>query len=59
MTGIFGPGVYMARIGLPLNAFIKARATVPIHIGTPAGTVRVVPYLVYVRWGVSGVRIAP
>ncbi|WP_217999665.1 hypothetical protein [Thauera butanivorans] len=59
MSGIFGPGVYMARKGLPLNGFIKAQATIPIHLSTPAGTVRIVPYLVYVRWGVGGVRIAP
>ncbi|CAM3886875.1 hypothetical protein ACAN107058_19035 [Paracidovorax anthurii] len=56
--GIFGPGVYMARFGLPLNMMIKEVATVPIYLPTPAGTVRILPYLVYVRWGSSGVRIA-
>jgi len=59
MSGIFGLGVYMARVGLPLNGFIKARATFPIFLKTPAGTVRIIPYLVYVRWGFGGVRIAP
>lgn len=59
MSGIFGPGVYMARTGLPLNVFIKARATFPIFLKTPSGTVRVVPYLVYVRWGFGGVKIVP
>jgi hypothetical protein len=59
MSGIFGPGVYMARTGLPLNVFIKARATVPIFLSTPPGTVRIVPYLVYVRWGFGGVMVAP
>lgn len=59
MSGIFGPGVYMARTGLPLNVFIKARATFPILLNTPSGTVRVVPHLVYVRWGFGGVKIAP
>lgn len=57
LSGIFGPGVYMARVGLPLNGFIKAQATVPIVLATPAGTVRIVPYLVYVRWGFGGVKV--
>lgn len=57
LGGIFGPGVYMARVGLPLNGFIKATATVPILLATPAGTVRIVAYLVYVRWGFAGVKV--
>ena len=56
-TGVFGPGVYMARIGRPLNGIIKKEATVPIFLETPKGTVRIIPYMVYVRWGYNGVRI--
>lgn len=56
--GIFGPGVYMARVGLPLNMMIKEGATIPIHLATPAGTVRILPYFVYVRWGSHALRIA-
>ncbi|MDA8520043.1 hypothetical protein [Acidovorax sp. NCPPB 4044] len=56
LNGFFGPGVYMARIGRPINGFIDRASRIPIYLPTPAGTVRVVPYLVYVRWGVSGVR---
>lgn len=57
VSGIFGPGVYMARIGRPLNGFVKRTATIPITLPTPAGTVRIVPWLVYVRWGTQGVRL--
>ncbi|WP_263144004.1 hypothetical protein [Pseudomonas sp. RIT-PI-AD] len=57
ITGAFGPGVYMARVGHPLNGIIKKEATVPIFLETPRGTVRITPYLVYVRWGFNGVRI--
>ncbi|CAM3824660.1 hypothetical protein [Paracidovorax anthurii] len=59
LDGIFGAGVYMARIGRPLNGFIDKVSRIPIHIPTPAGTVRIVPYLVYVRWGTHGLKIAP
>ncbi|AVS73424.1 hypothetical protein [Paracidovorax cattleyae] len=59
LDGIFGAGVYMARIGRPLNGFIDKVSRIPIHLPTPAGTVRIVPYLVYVRWGTAGVKIAP
>lgn len=59
LQGIFGPGVYMARIGRPINGIIKASARIPIYLKTPAGTVRILPYLVYVRWGLDGVSIAP
>ncbi|GKS97687.1 hypothetical protein [Acidovorax sp. SUPP2825] len=58
LDGIFGAGVYMARIGRPLNGFIEKVSRIPIHISTPAGTVRIVPYLVYVRWGLQGVKVA-
>lgn len=47
----------MARVGLPLNGFIKSGATVPIVLATPAGTVRIFPYLVYVRWGFGRVKV--
>lgn len=56
-TGFYGPGVYMARVGRPLNGIIKKQATVPIFLETPRGTVRIIPYMVYVRWGYNGVRI--
>lgn len=59
LDGIFGAGVYMARIGRPLNGFIDKVSRIPIHIPTPAGTGRIVPYLVYVRWGTTAVKIAP
>lgn len=59
LDGIFGAGVYMARIGRPLNGFIDKVSRIPIHLPTPAGTVRIVPYLVYVRWGTAGVKITP
>ncbi len=49
--GLFGPGVYMARIGRPLNLFVRAQARTPIYLATPAGTVRIIPRLIYVRWG--------
>jgi hypothetical protein len=57
--GIFGPGVYMARLGRPINGFIQEAATIPIHLPTPTGTVRIVPYLVYIRLGVNGVKVVP
>lgn len=47
----------MAQIGRPLNGLIKREATVPIFLETPKGTVRIFPYMVYVRWGYNGVRI--
>ena len=49
--GLFGPGVYMASVGRPLNLFVRATARVPIALATPAGTVRILPRFVYVRWG--------
>jgi len=51
--GLFGPGTYMAAVGRPLNLFVRATARVPIYLATPAGTVRIIPYLVYVRWGLA------
>jgi len=51
--GLFGPGVYLAAVGRPLNLFVRATATRPILLATPAGVVRIVPRLVYVRWGVG------
>jgi len=51
--GLFGPGTYMAAVGRPLNLFVRAAAKVPIYLLTPAGTVRIIPYLVYVRWGLA------
>lgn len=51
--GLFGPGVYMASVGRPLNLFIRATARISIALATPAGTVRILPRLVYVRWGSS------
>ena len=53
--GLFGPGVYMARVGRPANLFVRATARQPILLPTPAGTVRIIPRLVYVRWGVAPV----
>lgn len=55
--GLFGPGTYMASIGRPLNLFIRATARVPIYLATPAGTVRIIPYLVYVRWGLAPIPL--
>lgn len=43
LGGLFGPGVYMARIGRPLNLFIRATARIPIVLQTPAGTARIIP----------------
>lgn len=51
--GLFGPGVYMATIGRPLNLFVQTTARTPIYLSAPAGTVRILPRLVYVRWGVA------
>lgn len=51
--GLFGPGTYMATVGRPLNLFVRATARFPIYLATPAGTVRIIPYLVYVRWGLE------
>lgn len=50
--GLFGPGVYTANVGRPLNLFIPKTSLTPIYLPTPAGTVRIIPKLVYVRWGV-------
>lgn len=55
--GLFGPGVYMAGIGRPLNLFVRATARHPIFLATPAGTVRIVPHLVYVRWGLAPIPV--
>lgn len=54
-VGLFGPGVYMASIGRPINLFVRAKARIPILLETPAGTIRILPYLVYVRWGLAPV----
>jgi len=51
--GLFGLGAYMAAVGRPLNLFVRAAARVPISLATPAGTARIIPYLVYVRWGLA------
>jgi hypothetical protein len=53
LGGMFGPGVYMARVGRPVNLFIRAASRTPILLNTPSGTARIVPYLVYVRWGTA------
>ena len=42
---------YLASVGRPLNLFVRATARVPIALATPAGTVRILPRFVYVRWG--------
>lgn len=55
--GLFGPGTYMASVGRPVNLFVRATARVPILLQTPAGTVRMIPRLVYVRWGLSPIRL--
>lgn len=55
--GLFGPGVYMAAIGRPLNLFIQAQSKIPILLNTPAGVARIIPYLVYVRWGFNSLKI--
>ena len=55
--GLFGPGVYLTSIGRPMNIFIRARAKIPIFVNTPSGTIRIIPWLVYVRWGLSPIRI--
>ncbi|PIE83678.1 MAG: hypothetical protein CSA09_01640 [Candidatus Contendobacter odensis] len=57
MRGIFGPGVYMAKIGRPWNGFMPEHAVIPILLKTPQGTVRVLPRLVYVKWGFRPVPI--
>lgn len=56
-NALFGPGVYMARLGRPINLFISEKSLVPIVISTPAGTARIIPYLVYVRWGLGPVAV--
>jgi hypothetical protein len=53
--GLFGPGVYMTAIGRPLNLFVQATARIPIYLATPAGTIRILPRLIYVRWGMTPV----
>ena len=55
--GLFGPGVYTTLVGRPLNLFVRANARVPILLATPAGTVRIIPQLIYVRWGLAPVRL--
>jgi hypothetical protein len=39
------------------HPFISEKSLVPIVILTPAGTVRIIPNLVYVRWGIGPVAI--
>jgi hypothetical protein len=51
--GLFGPDVYLTSVGRPVNLFVRASAKTPIIVSTPAGTVRILPKLVYVRWGLS------
>ena len=51
--GLFGPGVYMTKVGRPLNLFVQAKARTSILLKTPNGTARIIPYLVYVRWGAA------
>lgn len=55
--GLFGPGVYAAKIGRPLNLFVRSQARIPIYMSTPAGTVRIIPRLVYVRWGIAPILL--
>jgi len=55
--GLFGPGAYLANVGRPLNLFVRASARTPVLLETPAGTARIIPYLVYVRWGLSPLPI--
>jgi hypothetical protein len=56
-NALFGPGVYLARIGRPINLFISEKSLIPIVISTPAGTARIIPYLVYVRWGIAPLAV--
>lgn len=55
--GLFGPGAYLANVGRHLNLFVRASARTPVLLETPAGTARIIPYLVYVRWGLSSLPI--
>jgi hypothetical protein len=55
--GLFGPGVYMTSVGRPINLFVRAVARTPIFLATPTGTARIIPYLVYVRWGLKPVAL--
>jgi hypothetical protein len=55
--GLFGPGAYLTKVGRPLNLFVRAAARTPIILETPAGTARIIPYLVYVRWGFAPLPI--
>jgi hypothetical protein len=57
LCGIFGPGVYMAKAGRPLNGFVPEHSLIPIFLATPTGTVRIIPRLVYVRWGLKPMPI--
>lgn len=56
-NALFGPGIYLARVGRPVNLFINRTSLTPIVISTPAGVARIVPYLVYVRWGVTPLAV--
>ena len=52
--GLFNPffkGVYMARIGRPLNPFVPPFSLIPVEVSTPAWTARIIPYLVYLKAG--------
>jgi hypothetical protein len=55
--GLFGPGVYMTKLGRPLNLFVPHTSTIPVFLATPQGTVRILPRLVYVRWGFGRVPL--
>lgn len=56
-NALFGPGVYLASVGRPLNLFINKTSLAPIVISTPAGVARIIPYLVYVRWGIAPLAV--
>jgi hypothetical protein len=49
--GVFGKGTYMTKIGPPMNPFVPSGSRVPINLPTPSGTVRILPRLVYVKYG--------
>ncbi|MCF7855310.1 MAG: hypothetical protein K9N51_10975, partial [Candidatus Pacebacteria bacterium] len=55
-AGLFGKGVYLTKVGRPVNLFVPAGSMVPIQVSTPAWTARIIPKLVYVKWG-SGIPV--
>jgi RHS repeat-associated protein len=50
-AGLFGKGVYATTVGRPLNLFVPNASRVPILLPSNQNVVRIIPKLVYVKYG--------